>query len=86
MLGTKFPVSEYYRDKIMDAVTVSRGGNWWTAILLISDPRSGDPFIGLYKWQNSEGEWKTRNRFLFKKKADLQATLECLQNFSKHLK
>ena len=68
MLGNKFPVSDYYRENILDAYTISRGGNWWSALLVIADPKSGTPFLGLYRWQNSAGTWKTRNRFLIRKK------------------
>ncbi len=85
MLGTNFPISEYYRDHIIDAYTLSRAGPWWTALLVIDDPRSGKPFIGLYRWQKSGGQWKTRYRFLIRKTSDLQTIADCLKNFAHHL-
>lgn len=85
MLGRNFPITEYYRDHIMDAQTLSRGGNWWTAVLVIADPRSGKPFLGLYRWQNKGGEWKTRSRFLIRKKSDVQSIIGCLETLAGHL-
>ena len=61
MLGTNFPISEYYRDHIIDAHTLFRAGNWWTALLVIDDPRSGKPFIGLYRWWSAPIEWSSMN-------------------------
>lgn len=84
-LGKNFPISDYYRDNIVDARTISRSGNWWTALLVIRDPRSGRPFLGLYRWQNANGQWKTRSRFLIRRESDLQTIVDCLQSFSGHL-
>lgn len=85
MLGRNFPISDYYRDKIIEAHTLSRGGNWWTALLVIADPRSDKPFLALYRWQNTGGEWKTRNRFLIRKKGDLQTIVDFLKESAEHL-
>ncbi len=63
MLGQNFPISEYYRPYIIDAVTISRTGLWWTAVLLIEDPKTKKPFIALYRWQRVRDSWKTRKRF-----------------------
>ena len=54
MFGTNFPISEYYRKNILDAETISRGGNWWTAVLLILDPKTKKPFVSFYRWQKTE--------------------------------
>lgn len=85
MLGTNFSISEYYRDHIIAAHTLFRGGNWWTALLVIADPRSGKLFIGLYRWQKSGGQWKARYRFLIRKTSDLQTIVDRLKNFANHL-
>ena len=85
MVGQNFPVSDYYRDNIIDAHTISRGGNWWSALLVIRYPRSGDPFLGLYRWQKSGEEWKTRNRFLIRKRNDARTIIDCLHKLAVHL-
>ena len=86
MLGQNFPVSEYYRSHIIDAHAISRAGGWWTAILLISDPQTGKPFIGLYKWQSDGEKWKTRNKFLIRKRADAKTLIDLLEKYSNKLK
>ena len=85
MLGSNFPISDYYRDNIVEAQTISRSGGWWTAMLVIADPRNGREFIALYKWQSTKGTWKTRNRFLIRKKDDLEAVLRLLREAAPRL-
>lgn len=85
MAEVGFPVSDYYKDSILDAETVSRGGNWWTAVLLIKDPKTEKPIIGLYQWQKVGDEWKTRKRFAFKKKKVLEDTLEIIKRFGEEM-
>lgn len=85
MLGTNFPISEYYKPHILDGVTVSRGGSWWTAVLLIKDPRTGDPFIALYRWQSTDSGWKVRKRFSFRRIDEVNSILKVIQSFSNKL-
>ncbi len=59
----RFPVSEYYSDRVIDGETISRAGGWWNAALLIKDPRTDRPFVAFYRWQKVEGTWKTRKSF-----------------------
>ena len=53
-LGQNFPISDYYQNSIIDAETVSRSGGWWTAVILIADPRNQKPFITIYRWQKTD--------------------------------
>lgn len=81
-LGQNFPVSDYYRDQILDAETISRGGGWWTAVLLIRDPRTEKPFLAIYRWQLDGETWKTRKSIAFKSKKQIQKVLASLQKMS----
>lgn len=85
MFGKSFPVSDYYKDNILDAETVSRGGGWWTAVLLVKDPKTEKSIILLYQWQKKGDEWKTRKRFAFKKKKVLEDTLEIIKRFGEEM-
>ena len=71
MFGQRFPISDYYKGQIIDAVTVARTGSWWTAVLLIKDPKSEIPFLSLYRWQKHQDSWKVRSRFVFRRKRDV---------------
>lgn len=62
MAGTNFPVSEHYKDSILDALTISRVGGWWTSVLLIQEPSNQKKFLCIYRWQLVNGEWKTRSK------------------------
>lgn len=85
MLRLSFPVTDYYRDHILDGQTLKRGGGWWTAILLVSDPRTGKPFVALYRWQSTPNGWKTRKRFSFKKAEEINKAIEILSNYAARL-
>lgn len=84
MIGTNFPVSDYYKNHILDAETISKKGGWWTAVLLLQDPNSGKSFVNIYRWQLTELGWKTRKRFTFKKVNEVRKIFESVQRFSKY--
>jgi hypothetical protein len=63
MLGKNFPVSEFLRPHIVDAITISRSGGWWAAVLLIQDPKTQKPYLALYRWQKRAGQWKKSSSF-----------------------
>lgn len=79
--GQNFPVSDYYKDHILDAVTLSRTGTWWSAILLIQDPRPGNPFISFYKWQSTDLGWKRRQNFICRRTANAEEILKVVREF-----
>ena len=85
MLGKNFPIADYYRENILDALTVSRQGAWWTAVLLIEDPKTKKPFISLYKWQSTESGWRIRSRFHFKRAAEMKSIMDAIQQFSEKM-
>ena len=85
MLGTNFPISDYYREHIIDAETIARSGGWWTAVLLIKDPKKSTPFLGIYRWQYTESGWKVRNRFYIRSNEQLQKIVETIEKFSDRL-
>ena len=81
MANVGFPVSDYYKDHIIDAETISRSGSWWTAILLVKDPQTRKHIILMYQWQKTGDVWKTRKRFSFKKKKVLEEAIGIMQRF-----
>jgi hypothetical protein len=80
--GTNFPVDKYYRDNILDARTITHSGSWWSAILVIRDPKTLAPFVALYKWRKRDGEWKKATSFKINKLGDLQTIQAALEEFS----
>ena len=85
MIGQDFPVSDYYRENIRDAVTVSRKGTWWSAILLIEDPKTKKNFISLYKWQKSEDAWKVRQKFIIRGRDDASKFADAVNTLAEKL-
>jgi hypothetical protein len=81
----EFPVSEHYKKHVLDGDTITKRGVWWTAVLLIADPKTGKPFIGLYRWQSKDNSWKLRKRFTFRKKEEVASITGVIQKFSHKL-
>ena len=65
-----FPVADYLRRQIKDALTLTRAGKWWSAALLIEDPKSQKRYVAVYRWQLKDGDWKRVSKFTFHSKAD----------------
>ena len=80
-IGLNFPVSPYYREHIKDGLTISRASKWWSAVLLIEDPRSEKLIINLYLWESIGGVWKTRKSFTIRSQKNLSKLLEALTTF-----
>jgi hypothetical protein len=75
-LGQQFPVSDYYKEHILDAETIARGGGWWTAVLLIADPKTNKPFVTIYRWQSDGETWKTRKSISLKNKKQVDQVIQ----------
>ena len=82
MVGQSYPVAEIYKNNIVDGETVSRRGNWWTAVLLIRNPKTGKLFTKLYMWELRDGVWKTAQSFKIGKLVKLKHITLILQKFS----
>ena len=76
-----FPLSDYYRSQIVDARTISRGGPWWAAILLIRDPKTDQPFLGFYRWQHTASGWKQRKAFSCRSRKDAMKIIHIVEEF-----
>ena len=82
---TDFPVSDYYKQAVREARTISRSGLWWSAVLVIEDPATGSPFLGLYRWQKRQGKWRVRKSFNFRSRRDAARVIGILQELSEQL-
>jgi len=85
MVVYNFPVTDYYKNNILDAITITRGGPWWTAVLLIEDPKSKKPFVGLYRWQSTENGWKARKQFKFNSKKEINKFFDAMKEMIEKL-
>jgi hypothetical protein len=84
-LGVNFPIDSYYRGCIIDAETLINKSGWWTAVLLLRDPKSNTKFISLYKWQQVDGVWKKRSSWKIKSNQEFLTTFSVIQKLVKTL-
>ena len=80
-LGKNFPVSETIRSDILDARTISRSSQWWTAILLFNNPKNNSRYMTLYKWNLRNGVWKKASSFKINAPDHLSKIIKSLEEF-----
>lgn len=85
MTRTRFPVAEYYADHVLDGTTLSRKGSWWSALLLIRDPKTNVPFLNLYRWEQVDGTWKNRKSFVIRDQQAVTKIIAALNEFKARL-
>jgi hypothetical protein len=79
------PITEYYKEHITDFQTISKTGQWWTALAVIEDPKTGKPFVSLYRWQYTENGWKQRKQFKFNSKKGCKKIIQVLIEMAEEL-
>ena len=79
------PISDYYKGNIKDAITIKRSGNWWSAVLLIKNPRVDSDFLSFYQWQKTDSGWKVRSRFKIKNIKEKDKIIEILKELGEKL-
>jgi hypothetical protein len=85
MPRTLFPVSEYYAEHVVDGTTLSRNGSWWSALLLIRDPRTQVPFLNMYRWEQVDGTWKNRKSYVIRDQQAVDKIIAALNEFRARL-
>ena len=80
-LGKKFPVADVIRSDILDARTISRSSQWWTAILLFNNPGNDSTYITLDKWKLNKGVWKRAPSFKINSPGHLKKIIDTLEGF-----
>lgn len=84
MPGENFPIKNRDQLRIIDAETITRGGSWWVAILLLED-QSSKRYIELYKWQSTPEGWKTRKAYKVNHKAEAKHVIEVISRMENWL-
>jgi hypothetical protein len=74
----RFPVSDYYSEHILEGITLSNKGGWWSAVLLIRDPKTKKPFLALYRWEQKDGVWKNRKSFVIRDQSGVAKVISAL--------
>jgi hypothetical protein len=82
---TDFPVSNYYKGRVREARTINAAGGWWTAILLIEDPKTEKLILVFYRWQKRNGEWKVAKSFKCNSKKDARKMAQFIDELSEQL-
>lgn len=78
MPSMRFPVSDYYAAQVIEGITISNKGGWWSAVLLIRDPKTKKPFLGLYRWEQVDGTWKNRKSFVIRDQRGVDKVIAAL--------
>ena len=83
--GKNFPVSETIRSQIIDARTIARTGQWWTAVLLFKAPANNSFYITMYKWNLKNNVWKRASSFKINSSVHLEKIIKTLEIFQESI-
>ncbi|KYH42157.1 MAG: hypothetical protein AYL32_000080 [Candidatus Bathyarchaeota archaeon B26-2] len=78
----KFPVSEIL--KVIQGITIYKTEKWWLAVLLLE--AFGRRQIATYLWNNKNGVWKRRQKFVISNKTLWQQISEAIEKLLPELK
>lgn len=82
MTEEKFPVSESL--KVIQGITIYKTDKWWLAVVLVES--FGRKQIAAYLWNNKNGVWKRRQKFLVSNKKLWQQISEAIEKLLPELK
>jgi len=76
---TEFPTSDYYT--VEAGETVFQSENWWKAIVKIQQKGTYETEeMMVYLWQNSEGEWRRRQKYTIKSQSKWEGEADVIKS------
>jgi len=82
LVEEKFPVSESL--KVIQGITIYKTGKWWLAVVLLES--FGRKQIATYLWNNKDGVWKRRQKFIVQNKTTWRQVSEAIEKLLPGLK
>lgn len=73
----EFPVHEEL--DLQEGQTVFKSQKWWKAVVLYEGYRG--PEIGVYLWQNRDGEWRRQQKYVIRSLDDWEQDKEIIEEF-----
>ncbi len=74
------PINEYYKDSIIDSLTIKKTYKTWVAILILEDPRNSSIFVRIYEWKKDKnGAWKRRGVVTLNKAEEIKKSIEMME-------
>ena len=82
MIEEKFPVSESLN--VIQGTTIYKTGKWWLAVVLLET--FGRKQIATYLWNNKNGVWKRRQKFMIQNETTWRQITEAVEKLLPKLK
>ncbi len=73
----KLPVSEVL--KVIDSANIYKTDKWWSAVVLLES--YGRRQVAVYVWNNRNGEWKRRQKFVITRKQQWEKVRPKIEEF-----
>lgn len=78
---TEYPVHEEL--DVQKGETVFKSDDWWKAIVLYEGYRGRE--IGVYLWQDRDGEWRRQQKYVIRSKDDWDQDREIINRYVEQL-
>ena len=60
---SEFPVTGVLQSHVVTGRTLRKSNGWWTAILLVNDPKTSRSQLIFYRWDWKGDRWRERKSF-----------------------
>ena len=81
MAKEPFPVSDTL--KVIDGKTIYKTDKWWSAVIFLES--FGRKQIATYLWNNANGVWKRRQKFMIQSVSDWNKIKEAIEEYISRL-
>ena len=84
-MGVSFPDGGYYGADLLDGVTMRRDDAWWSAVLLIRDSDTDEPYVALHRWAKRNGAWQRSGMYRFSSRAQVMDAVRVLGEYAEKM-
>lgn len=78
---SEFPIHEDL--DVQDGETIFKSDDWWKAVMLYEGYRG--PEIGIYLWQQKDGDWRRSQKYVIRSQDDWQQDKEAVEKYVSEL-
>ena len=82
---SEFPVIGRLEEHVVAGRTLRNSNGWWTAILVVKDPKTAKNELIFYRWDKKGDRWRERKTFPIHDRQGIESAIDVLTELKVHL-
>ena len=82
---SEFPVTGVLKSHVVTGRTLRKSNGWWTAILLVNDPKTSRSQLIFYRCDWKGDRWRERKTFPIHDRQGIETAIDVLTELKVHL-